>query len=161
MMRKSTHYIFLTLFIINTHLHTIYLRFINIFGSIFSYLLLKDCDGRTESRTEGETLLFYNNAGFYSKNHSCKPCGEKHTICFLFLAHVWYHGYRISDLVHFIVKYSNSQSTYTILVLSRLLLTSLNFTIHFYDSLTLKDGIIVIIIYHEFLTESRRGSHVN
>ena len=45
------------MFCINVQLHNILLRFMNIFGSIFSYLISERCDGRTEKR--GSFYYYY------------------------------------------------------------------------------------------------------
>ena len=58
--KNSTHYFYMTLFSINTKLHTIYLPFIHMFGSIFSlsyYSRVWRTDGRTDRRTEKHSLF--------------------------------------------------------------------------------------------------------
>ena len=50
MENKSTHYLYLILFGINVQLRTIYILFINFFGSIFP-LVTEEFDGRSGRET--------------------------------------------------------------------------------------------------------------
>ena len=70
MEKKPMHYLYLILFNINVQLHTIYLLFIHILGSIFFDQITERGDGRTEKHGS-----FYN-IDLYSESYSCHPKRE-------------------------------------------------------------------------------------